>query len=170
MAGIATMYKKSPLEAHKKLHDLLFEKISEQIDSTKQDDEERQKIIGEFIGIPLYLIYEMESSIHMHVLHPHIFSKVYAGMIIARFKSIVLQRNDVKKKLERTFQSYPFLQEKRVKLQALFEAVQKYLNVLLKEFRKIIVKSKNYEVNTKLIKDTLKELEEFIENIKSSLQ
>ena len=91
-------------------------------------------------------------------------------MIIAKFKSIVLQRNDVKKKLERTFQSYPFLQEKRVKLQALFEAVQKYLNVLLKEFRKIIMKSEIYEYDMEDINDMLKAFQEFIENIKSSLQ
>jgi len=170
MAGIATMYKKSPLEAHKKLHDLLFEKISEQIDSTKQDDEERQKIIGEFIGIPLFLIYEMESSIHMHALYPHIFSKFYAGINIPILKSIVQHHNLVKQNLQSMFQSQPFLQDKRVKLEALFEAGQKYLLILLKECSKIIMKSKIDEVHMEDINNILKELKEVIENIKSSLQ
>ena len=170
MAGIATMYKKSPLEAHKKLHDLFFEKISEQIDSTNQDDEERQKILGEFIGIPLFLIYEMESSIHMHALYPHIFSKFYAGINIPILKSIVQHHNLVKQNLQSMFQSQPFLQDKRVKLEALFEAAQKYLHVLLKEFRKIIMKSEIYEYDMEDINDMLKAFQEFIENIKSSLQ
>ena len=170
MAGIATMYKKSPLEAHKKLHDLLFEKISEQIDSMSQYAMDQKNILSALIGILLSLIYEMESSIHMYAVHPHVFFKFYARLLISKLELFLQQFKEGKRELQRIFKKSPLSQDKRAKLEALFEAGQKYLLILLKECSKIIMKSKIDEVHMEDINNILKELKEVIENIKSSLQ